>query len=298
MKRAKSQCILYYEFAPTGLLHAGILRTMLRVEKTRSLAIQKGLAVKAILGIGDRTALKKQLHFPNFEKHINSQLVDIPNPVTNIGTYYDYFCEDIYRTVKKYNIHFDQYIRIGELYESDTLRDVLDKIFGQQSNILSILANSQRNPPTIFFPKCEKCGKMYYSRVQSFDQDGQSKYVCNNCNYNGICSILKNRGAFTFKLEMAIIWRLLGVDFQFAGQDHYEAIMVAQKIYNILFGNLQVIPYIVNLTITDGKNVARKSLGNFRPVSNLNPLESEKLLYLLERTPDKRLLILPKSLQP
>lgn len=108
-------------------------------------------------------------------------------------------------------------------------------------------------------------------------------------------SIANNKGLFPFKFETAIKWKLLNVDVQFVGQDHDKAIEASIEIYEKLFGECTVIPYFLNLTISENNEVVHKSLGNYRAVTDFSQQERCELREFLQRNKDSLLIKLPQK---
>ncbi|GAG62300.1 unnamed protein product [marine sediment metagenome] len=295
ISESKKKAVLFYEFAPTGKLHAGILRTLIRMNDVLEYLDSMDINTTSILSIADQVALKEQNHFPNFNQFKNRQLNKIPNPITGKGSYSDYFLDDIKKTIKYFKIKIDRYENVSKYYSKKMLYSFVPLIYKKQDEIIFILSKYQKSRPALFHPKCEKCGLLYQGTIYRINSLGCSDFKCTNCGYSSLISIINNVGIFPFKLETAIKWKLLNVDVQFVGIDHKDAIKASIELYENLFGKCNIIPYFLNLTISEGNEVVRKSLGNYKPVTTFNEQERQELRELLKKTKDGLLLRLPQK---
>jgi lysyl-tRNA synthetase class I len=288
--------VLYYELAPTGLVHSGILRTLIRLNTLRNLLIERGLNVVSVLRLNDRYVLKSSRHLLNPSPHINSQLINVPSPEPSFSSYFDWSKADIQKAIKMFGITIDKFLLVSGMYQSNEFKGLIKEVLLKKTEVLRIISDSQKAPTSIFHPLCTNCQKMYYDEVSDISLNGKGEYVCKNCGHKSQFSVYENQGLLAFKIEIALTWKFLGVSMDFHGLNHVGATECAEKIYTLLFRMSPPLSYVVNLTIGADHKVVRKSLGNFIPVTGLSIAQKEKLKKILSNISDRRLLVLPDTL--
>jgi len=289
----KSDFILFYELAPTGLVHAGLLRTLLRVHEVKTELARLGMRARFILGLSDRAALKTTRYLPNPEPYIGCQLRDIPSPEPAAKSYFDWSRADILRAIDEYEIEVDDFLYDDAFYCSAEFRKLTKQALLKKQEIVRTLALSQKTAPYLFQPICSNCGKMYQCVVSEINVCGEGNYNCQNCGFESTFSIYNNRGLLSFKLELAVKWEWLKVDMHFTGIDHLPAVQSGKMVGEVIFHSSRVNFYFLNLTVQDARGVMHKSLGNFSPITRLSVANRRELRERLLKTPDHLLLKLP-----
>lgn len=289
----KPNYILRYELAPTGLVHPGILRTLIRLNTLRNLLVKGGLNVISVLRLNDRYVLKSSPYLSNSSPHINSQLKNVPSPEPGFSSYFDWSKADIQKSIEMYGITIDKVLLVSDMYQSNKFKKLIKKVLLKKTEVLRIISDSQDVPPRIFHPLCTNCQKMYYDQVSDISLSGEAEYHCKNCGHESKFSVYDNQGLLAFKIETALTWNFLGITMDFHGLNHIKAVECSAKIYTLLFHRRPPLSYVVNLTIGDNHKVVHKSLYNFIPVTKLSMAQKEKLKGILSKTPDHRLLDLP-----
>jgi lysyl-tRNA synthetase class I len=297
LKRGCEKPVFYFEFAPTGRAHAGLVRNVVRLQQTQCAAIKAGMKPSTLLGVGDRAAMRRVPRGDPRLELADCQLRDIRVPEGST-TYYDEFLRDVLKASSALGVEFDQVRRLGDLYESELLRSVYLTICDVQEGLLAKLSRHQATPPALYYPKCASCGRLYTSAVRKLEPEGGGVYTCAKCGYQSEFSVFTNNGTFSFKIEMALIWKWLEVDVQWVGEDHIEGMNAAKAVYELLFGACEVLLYVVNMVSGDGKSVAHKSRENFRPISEMSGPELVCLTEFFIRHPDRMELTIPRSLWP
>lgn len=291
----KREFILFYELAPTGLVHAGLLRTLLRAHQVKMELTRSDLRARFILGLSDRAALKASNYLPNPEPYLGCQLKNVPSPEPTARSYFDWSCSDILRAVDEYEISVDDFLYDDTFYCSAEYRRLTAEVLLMKCEVVRALARSQRTAPRIFQPVCSNCGKMYRSVVSDIGPDGEGWYRCHNCGFESGFSIYSNGGLLSFKLELAVKWNWLKVDLHFTGVDHFPAVQSGKMVSEIVFHSAKTNFYFLNLTIQGNRGVVHKSLGNFSRVTGLPAGARCELREKLLRTPDHLLLKLPDA---
>ncbi|MDP1726071.1 MAG: hypothetical protein Q8M15_04765 [Bacteroidota bacterium] len=288
---------LYFEFAPSGFIHVGIIRVLFSMNKIKNRLKSLGIEAKLIIGIQDRYTIKSNNHFHAEEALNNKQLVDVKSPYDNTKNYLEFFTSDFINSLNKFNLTIDEIKHVSDLYKKENLTTYFTGLLQKQVHAMEKIKSFQNHIPTLYFPKCDSCGKMYESDVNEIDADYKFSYKCKNCGNESTSSLLQNNGAFTFKIEAAIKFSIFNIDIQFAGLDHYDALKVSSEINQLIFGKpFDKQFYIVNMVLNNFGEVIHKSKGNSKAISNFTDEEIEFITKLLNRTNNSTLLKLPISL--
>lgn len=290
----KTEFILFYELAATGLVHAGILRTLLRIDSVRAELVKRGLKARFVFGLSDRAALKSTNYLDKPRPFLGRQLKDVPSPEPTAESYFDWSCLDIRKTVSDYDIRVDEFLSDDAFYQSERYRSLTREALLKKREVIETLAKFQKEP-RLFQPLCSNCRKMYCCAVSDITPDGEGWYHCHNCEFSSAFSIYTNGGLLSFKLELAIKWEWLGVDMHFTGIDHLPAIQSSREVSAVLFRERPIHFYLLNLTSQGEGGVMHKSLRNFTPVTHLSAAEKRELRRRLISTPDRSQLKLPHN---
>jgi len=296
LKLKKAHYVLYYELAPTGNVHPGILRTFIRMNAVRNLLINEGAKVSSLLRINDRYILKSIKYPPNISKYIDNQLKDAPSPVEGFRNFFEWSKTDIENVIKLFDIKIDTTYLVSEMYKSEKFKKLIEKVILKKKKILEILSESQKSEPQIFHPICSNCKKMYHLTVSELNSRGEGRYICKNCGNQSKFSVYKNPGLLAFKIETALTWKFFNISMDFHGLNHVEAVKCSKKIFKELFDSEPPLSYVVNLTLGRDHKMASKSHCNFKPITKMSIAQREELLNILSSTPDQELLSLPKRL--
>lgn len=288
--------VIFYELAPTGMVHVGVLRTLIRMKQLRTALLESGEQVVSILRVNDRAALRCADSHSHSHDYRGFPLTRVPSPIPGHESYYHWSVADILRVLDLYSIPFDRVCTMTDVCEIDAFRQGVSLALQRLDEVLDRVSDSQRVPPEFFRPSCDSCGRTYYAKVLTLDSSGCGMYVCSVCGYEGTFSVFENRGLITFKIEMALTWKALDVSFDCHGVNHYEAVNTSRTMYRALGFGEPPGTCMVNITLgPDGKMVS-KSRGNSKAVSQMTDEERGVVEALIERTPVHRPLVLPPSL--
>lgn len=149
-----------------------------------------------------------------FKKYLGIPIKLIPDPYSCHNNYSDHFQEKILDRFHKLSIYptlFDIY----DAYESG-LYNKAKEIF--LSNYEEVQRKLKKKFPKysmkkIFWILCEKCNRLNDTDITSINNHSVV-YKCNSCNYKGSYALLKTKGKFSWKIDHAIKWNLLKIDFE------------------------------------------------------------------------------------
>ena len=308
-------------FGPSGLPHIGtfaeVVRTLFVMAAVQELAPQA--KTRLIVFCDDLDGLRSlPENLPNHDllkPHLGAPLSSIPDPFQEKESFSGYMNGklreflDSFGFVYEYRSSTDCY-RQGQFDQG--LKQVMNHYEAVRQAFISTIAEDKRAAWSPFFVICEKCGKIYTTRVTethpgsyevayACDQDGE-KYK--SCGHQGKTSILGGRAKVGWKVDWALRWYVFGVDYEMYGKDLMESATLSAKICRIL-GGQPPIPYKYELFLDETGAKISKKIGNgismeqwlrFAPLGALlhfllgNPNKAKKMgLPLLPRLIDEYL---------
>jgi lysyl-tRNA synthetase class 1 len=141
-----------------------------------------------------------------------------------------------------------------------------------------------------FFPVCENCGRIYSTRVTDADPASASiAYSCEisapgryqACGHHGTMSVLGGRCKVGWKVDWALRWFCLGVDYEMHGEDLLESARLSSKLVRLLGGEPpELFKYELFLD-ENGKKISKK-IGNGISIEQwLRFAPVDSLLYIM-----------------
>ena len=281
--------ILYYELAPTGLVHLGVLRSLLRIKELKEYFNNRGNDIKLILRINDRYVSKNNKNLKDSSKYEGVQLRNVPSPEAGFSSFLDWSLNDIYHIIETYDIAFDQILFVDDMYKSKQFQQLIWDTVRRYNELEKIIGESIKQYPQLLHPLCNKCMRMYGTNIVK-DNDVYL-YHCTYCNNDGKINSHINDGLISFKWETALTWKFLNVSIDTHGLNHLNAAEVSKKIYQELFDIEAPQFFTINLTMGDRNSIVSKSQANFVPVSLLTRnYGKEYIIEKLAKVNDKTLL--------
>lgn len=151
--RVRRSCsVLYFELAPTGLVHPGILRLMLRIDYMRKRIAAAGLGAVSVLGLDDRCDLKSSRYLSNGSPYIGTKITEVPSPESGFDSYFAWSVAKIREAIVAYGISFDRYELNGDLYRTSSYRELIARSLRHREQILRIIGKFQTTEPLVLSP--------------------------------------------------------------------------------------------------------------------------------------------------
>jgi lysyl-tRNA synthetase, class I len=139
-----------------------------------------------------------------------------------------------------------------------------------------------------WFPICENCGKIYTTKVESYDGDNATvTYSCTGefrdvkgCGHHGTQSALGGRGKFFWKADWALRWYVFGVNFEMHGKDLIDSAKLSGEIVKLIGGKPPV-NMVYELFLTEEGRKISKSTGAGISMENWGRWGTQDSLNLL-----------------
>ena len=107
----------------------------------------------------------------------------------------------------------------------NTLKDVLQNYDEILNIILPTLGEARRETYSPFLPICEETGKVMMAKVTEIDKERSTiLYHIYLTNKEVDTSILRGKCKLQWKVDWAMRWVALGVDYEMAGKDLIESV--------------------------------------------------------------------------
>ena len=302
-------------FGPSGLPHIGTFAEVARTTWVRqAFETLTNWPTQLIAFSDDMDGLRKvPLNMPQPEmltEYLGTPLCRIPDPFGQCDSYSGYMNKKLQEFLTAYNFDYTfqssyQAYRRGDFNEG--LSVILQKVEEVRAIILPTLGEEKRADWSPFFPLCEKCGRVYSTRVTGYHpQDNTLDYICDRdekgmkcCGHQGTTTIFNGAVKVGWKIDWALRWYSYEIGYEMYGKDLIESAQLSGKIQRVM-GKQPPQGFFYELFLDEEGKKISKSVGKGLTIdtwTNYAPLES--LLYYLFQNPTqaKRLFwgIVPKS---
>ena len=294
-------------YGPSGLPHIGtfaeVVRTEMVIKALNFLA--PDIKTKLICFSDDMDGLRKiPDNIPKHEmlkSYIGRSLTDIPDPFDLEASYGDYMNKKLKKFLDRFHFKYEFYSSTL-CYKKGLFNNSLKKIADNYKEIRDLIIRNvgkeRAKNYSPFMPICPKskkllefgvldiCNKEYL--IEFLDSEGKKQVI----------SILNGECKLQWKVDFAMRWHALEVDFEMYGKDLITSADLAQKINKIL-GGRNPVNFIYELFLDDKGQKISKSKGNGLSLDDwLKYAPAESLYYYLFLKPKaaKRLYfdIIPK----
>jgi lysyl-tRNA synthetase class 1 len=302
-------------FGPSGLPHIGTFAEIARTTWVRqAFEFLTGWPTQLIAFSDDMDGLRKvPLNMPQPEMltaNLGKPLCRIPDPFDECESYSAYMNNKLKAFLDRYKFEytfqssFEAYTR-GDFNQG--LSVILQKVEEVKALILPTMSAAKRTNWSPFFPICEKCGRIYSTRVTGYHADKNSiDYACDredsavpSCGYKGSTSIFDGRVKVGWKVDWALRWYSYDIGYEMYGKDLIESAKLSGRIVRLM-GKQPPAGLFYELFLDEQGRKISKSVGKGLTIDtwmNYAPLAS--LLYYIFQNPKqaKRLFwgIVPKS---
>ncbi len=302
-------------FGPSGMPHIGTFAEVARTTWVRhAFEFSTKWPTQLIAFSDDMDGLRKvPLNMPQQEMladNLGKPLCYIPDPFGECESYSAYMNNKLKDFLDSY--HFDYTFQSS--YEAYTQGDfnegleiILKKVEDVKAIILPTMSEEKQAGWSPFFPVCEKCARIYSTRVIGYDsKDNTIDYTCDReeglvkkCGHSGTISIFNGNVKVGWKIDWALRWYAYDIGYEMYGKDLIESAKLSGKIVRLM-GKQPPAGFFYELFLDEEGRKISKSVGKGLTIdswASYAPLES--LLYYIFQNPHqaKRLFwgIVPKS---
>ena len=264
----KGKITLQTGYGPSGLPHIGtfaeVARTSMIVNALNNLT---DLPKEIITFSDDMDGLRKiPDNVPNIEilkKNLGKPLTNIPDPFDKFSSFGEHNNEMLKSFLNKFKFNYS-FKSSSELYKSgyfnETLKLILNKYHDIMNIILPTLGKERQKTYSPFLPICPDTGVVLEIPVSEIDEKN-SKIIFDNSGKKLEKSILDGNCKLQWKVDWAMRWYALDVDFEMYGKDLIESAILSTKIIKIL-GKTNPSGFAYELFLDEKGEKISKSKGN------------------------------------
>ncbi len=281
-------------YGPSGLPHIGtfgeVARTTMVVNALKYLT---DVPCEIITFSDDMDGLRKvPENVPEREllkKNLNKPLTEIPDPFKKFESFGEHNNEMLKKFLNDFNFKYT-FKSSTKLYKTgyfnETLKLILDKFDQIMDLILPTLGKERQKTYSPFLPICEQTGKVLEIPVKKILKD-KSVIIFDNFGKDLERSILNGNCKLQWKVDWAMRWYALDIDFEMYGKDLIESAILSSKIINIL-GKKNPCGFAYELFLDEKGEKISKSKGNGITINQwLNYATPESLSLFMYQNPKR-----------
>ncbi len=300
----KGQITLQTGYGPSGLPHIGtfgeVARTSMIVNALKQLT---DLPTEIITFSDDMDGLRKVPdNVPNqklLEENLHKPLTEVPDPFGKFKSFGEHNNEMLKNFLDSFNFNY-AFKSSTSLYKSgffnSTLQLILENYDGIMNIILPTLGKDRQKTYSPFLPVCPESGHVLEIPVIEIDRNN-SKIIFDNKGKNLEKSILDGNCKLQWKVDWAMRWYALDIDFEMYGKDLIESAILSTKIIKLI-GKNNPSGFAYELFLDEKGEKISKSKGNGITIDQWLEYASPESLSLYMYQNPKRAKKLYKEIVP
>ena len=237
----KGKITLQTGYGPSGLPHIGtfaeVARTSMIVNALNNLT---DLPKEIITFSDDMDGLRKiPNNVPNIEilkKNLGKPLTNIPDPFDKFSSFGEHNNEMLKSFLNKFKFNYS-FKSSSELYKSgyfnETLKLILNKYHDIMNIILPTLGKERQKTYSPFLPICPDTGKVLEIPMIEISKE-KNQIIFENNGKKLEKSILNGNCKLQWKVDWAMRWYALEIDFEMYGKDLIESATLSRKVCETL----------------------------------------------------------------
>ncbi len=259
----------------SGFPHIGSVGDSLRAYGIKLALENLGYKSELIAYSDDRDGLRKiPVGVPKeYSKYIGMPVSEIPDPWGCHSSYGEHISSMLIEALEKLGIEFT-FISGTEAYKSGLLDKQISRLLANSGKVDRIIreevGSSKPEGWVHYWPRCEKCGRIYTTRViKVIPEESKVIYACDQefkgikgCGYVGEASYLRGDGKLSWKGEFAARWAALGIVFEPHGKDITDSFRVNARISREILDYEPPMTVMYEMFLDSTKRKISKSIGN------------------------------------
>ena len=300
----KGKIILQTGYGPSGLPHIGtfgeVARTSMMVNALKHLT---DLPAEIITFSDDMDGLRKVPENVPDQKLLNDNLhkplTQIPDPFKKFSSFGEHNNEMLKSFLDNFDFKYN-FKSSSVLYKNGTFNSTLQKILENYQEIMNIilptLGKERQKTYSPFLPICPETNKVLEIPVLEILKE-KSKIIFDNKGKKLETSILNGECKLQWKVDWAMRWYALDVDFEMYGKDLIESAILSSKIINLI-GKKNPSGFAYELFLDEKGEKISKSKGNGITIDQWLEYASPESLSLYMYQNPKRAKKLYKEIVP
>ncbi len=300
----KQKIILQTGYGPSGLPHIGTFGEVARTSMVVNALNQLIDVPKEIITFSDDMDGLRKIpdNVPNkdiLKKNLGKPLTKVPDPFNKFNSFGEHNNEMLKNFLNQFGFKYT-FKSSTDLYNSgyfnDTLKLVLKNYNGIMNIIIPTLGKERQKTYCPFLPICPETGRVLEIPVLEIDESN-SKIIFNNNGDKLEKSILNGECKLQWKVDWAMRWYALDVDFEMYGKDLIESAILSTKIIELL-GKKNPSGFAYELFLDEKGEKISKSKGNGITIDQWLEFASPESLSLFMYQNPKRAKKLYKKIVP
>jgi lysyl-tRNA synthetase class 1 len=300
----KGKIILQTGYGPSGLPHIGtfgeVARTSMMVNALKQLT---DIPTEIITFSDDMDGFRKvPENVPNQEllnKNLHKPLTQVPDPFKKFSSFGEHNNEMLKDFLDKFKFEYN-FKSSSVLYKSgffnSTLQLILENYLGIMDIILPTLGKERQRTYSPFLPICPDTGKVLEIPVLEILKE-KSKIIFDNNGKKLETSILDGHCKLQWKVDWAMRWYALDIDFEMYGKDLIESAILSSRIVKLI-GKTNPSGFAYELFLDEKGEKISKSKGNGITIDQWLEYASPESLSLYMYQNPKRAKKLYKEIVP
>ena len=300
----KGKIILQTGYGPSGLPHIGTFGEVARTSMLVNALNQISDTPKEIITFSDDMDGLRKIpdNVPDSEilkKNLHKPLTQVPDPFKKFKSFGEHNNEMLKIFLDKFNFNYT-FKSSTQLYKSGFFNETLQLILKNHQGIMEIiiptLGKERQKTYSPFLPICPDTGQVLEIPILEVIRD-QSKIIFDNNGKKLEASILDGNCKLQWKVDWAMRWYALEVDFEMYGKDLIESAILSTKIVNLL-GKKNPSGFAYELFLDEKGEKISKSKGNGITIDQWLEYSSPESLSLFMYQNPKRAKKLYKEIVP
>ena len=305
----KGHILLETGYGPSGLPHIGTFGEVVRTTMVRNaLTALIDCPTKMVTFSDDMDGLRKVPdNVPNkqmLSEYIGKPLTSIPDPFEKFESFGHHNNAKLKSFLDAFNFDYD-FVSSTESYKSGFFDNTIIEILENYEKILEIilptLRKERKSTYSPFLPISEKSGDVLQVQIDEYRPKSKSVIYTEPLNQKKV-EVLVTGGncKLQWKVDWAMRWMALGVDYEMCGKDLTESVDLASKICKSI-GKKAPVNLIYEMFLDEKGEKISKSVGNGISVDEwLRYASKESLsLYMFQKPKSAKKLffdVIPKSI--
>ncbi len=264
----KGKIVLQTGYGPSGLPHIGtfgeVARTSMIVNALNKIT---DIPKEIITFSDDMDGLRKiPDNIPNskkLEENLHKPLTSVPDPFGKYSSFGEHNNEMLKKFLDEFNFIYS-FKSSTQLYKSGYFNETLKLILKNYKNIMNIIiptiGKERQKTYSPFLPICPDSGKVLEIPILEIDEKN-SKIIFDNNGKKLEKSILDGNCKLQWKVDWAMRWYAIDVDFEMYGKDLIESAILSTKIIKLL-GKTNPSGFSYELFLDEKGEKISKSKGN------------------------------------
>ena len=300
----KGKITLQTGYGPSGLPHIGTFAEVARTSMlVNALSQLSNLPTEIITFSDDMDGLRKVPdNVPNHKllsDNLHKPLTQVPDPFEKFDSFGEHNNEMLKNFLDSFKFKYN-FQSSTSLYKNGffnpTLKIILENYEGIMNIIIPTLGKERQQTYSPFLPICPDTGHVLEVPVLEIDKE-KSKIIFDNKGEKLEVSILDGNCKLQWKVDWAMRWYALDVDFEMYGKDLIESAILSTKIINLI-GKKNPSGFAYELFLDEKGEKISKSKGNGITIDQWLKYASPESLSLYMYQNPKRAKKLYKEIVP